>query len=199
MPRLPVDPPVRVTPHGAFGFQRKGPSDGRCGYRNKYPCTHKGVDLARPKGAPVYAPEAGRIAVVATSNDASGMRGFGPGSVKLVGVSGVVHTLAHLDPDWWRSPAWQIPKSIFEGFIGPDRMPAEGRAYREGEQVGVVAHDHVHWEVTVPPPKGETGVGEKLDPLKWVAGRAGAAGGGDGHGGMLLLLLLALAGRRNRR
>lgn len=192
MPRLPVDPPVRVTPHGAFGFQRKSASDGRCGYKNKYPCTHLGVDLAAKKGTPVYAPERCRVVISASDNVTPPLRGFGPGAVVLLGDSGMRHILGHLDPDWWTSPAWQVPQSLFDGFIGPARAPSEGRIYREGEQVGVIAKDHVHWELSTK--------GKRYDPIAWAQGRgAVAAGGGDGHGGMLLLLLLALAGRRNRR
>lgn len=190
MARLPIDPPVKVTPHGAFGFQRKKPADGACGRLNKYPCTHLGVDLAGKKGTPVYAPEAGYIVINALDDVTPPLRGYGPGSVVLLGKSGMRHILGHLDPEWWRAVAWQIPGSITEGFIGPDRMPSEGRTYREGEQIGVTSHlNHVHWEVS-------TG-GKRYDPLKWAQGRAVVQGSsGGGRGGLVLLLLLAIASRR---
>lgn len=187
--RLPVNPPAKVTPHGAFGFQRKSKADGACGRAGKYPCTHLGVDLAAPKGTPVYAPEASTVVITATDDVTPPLRGYGPGSVVLLGKSGMRHILGHLDPDWWRSPAWQIPGTIFEGFIGPDRMPTEGREYREGDQIGVIAKDHVHWEVSTK--------GKRYDPIAWAQGRNVAQGSSGGsQGGLILLLLLAFAGRR---
>lgn len=190
--RPPLDVAIRVTPHGAFGFQRKKPADGRCGYKNKYPCTHKGVDMAASKGTPVYAPEAGVVVISVSDNVTPPLRGYGPGAVVLRGDSGVNHLLAHLDPDWWHSAAWQIPPTIFDGFIGPDRAPSEGRRYREAEQIGIVAKDHVHWEIS----RG----GNRYDPLVWLktGGRSvrGGAAAGGGHGGLLLILLLAAASRR---
>lgn len=191
MPRLPLVPPIRVTPHGAFGFRRKSPKDGACGARGKYPCTHRGVDMAASKGTPVYAPERGYVAVAVFDNVTPGMRGYGPGAVKFVGQSGATHTLAHLDPKWWEETVWQVPGGIFEGFRGQPRMPTDGRWYREGEQIGVVAKDHLHWEVTVDPAK-ET----KVDPLQWVSGRSAAAA--SSLSGLLLLLVLALAADSRR-
>lgn len=196
MPRLPVDPPVRVTPHGAFGFQRKTAADGRCGYRNKYPCTHLGVDLAAKKGTPVYAPEECRVVISASDNNTPPLRGFGPGAVVLLGKSGMRHVLGHLDPDWWTSPAWQIPGSIFEGFIGPARTPSEGRVYREGEQIGVVAQDHVHWELSPMPTSYTKKAGTRYDPIAWAQGRAVVSGGRTSM--LPLLLLLALSSGRRK-
>lgn len=196
--RPPVDVAIRVTPHGAFGYQRKTSRDGRCGYKNKFPCTHKGVDLAASKGTPVYAPESGVVVLSVSDNVTPPLRGYGPGAVLLRGDSGVNHLLAHLDPEWWDALAWQIPASPFEGFIGPSRAPSEGRRYREAEQVGVIAKDHVHWEIS----KG----GNRYDPLAWLktgganvrAGATAPGGKSGGHGGLILLLLAAFAARRKR-
>lgn len=190
MARLPVAPPARITPHGAFGYQRRTAADGRCGYRNKYPCTHLGVDLAAPKGAQVVAPESGYVVVASYDNVTQPLRGYGPGAVVFLGDSGMRHILGHLDPEWWRAVPWQLPGGITEGFIGPSRMPAEGRRYREGEVVGVVAKDHVHWEVSTK--------GTRYDPVRWAQGRGLVAAGRSQNGLLLLLLALAMGARRKR-
>jgi murein DD-endopeptidase MepM/ murein hydrolase activator NlpD len=191
MPRLPVDPPSKVTPHGAFGFARKTRSDGACGRSGKYPCTHLGVDLAGKKGTPVFAPEAGHVVIAAFDDATPPLRGYGPGAVVFLGASGMRHILGHLDPEWWRATPWQIPgvnAPLTQGFIGPDRMPAEGRVYREGEQIGVMSHlNHVHWEVSTK--------GKRYDPIAWAQGRS-STGARGGHGALVLLLLLAMSRRK---
>jgi hypothetical protein len=193
VPRLPVNPPYRTTPHGGFGVVRKSAADGACGWRGIYPCTHFGVDLAAKKGTPVYAPERMRVLLAAGDNTTPGLRGFGPGAVKAVGASGAVHTLGHLDPKWWSEYILRMPSSIWDGLVGKRGMPLEGRWYSEGEQVGVIAKDHVHWEVTVDR--------QKVDPVKWASGTlsvASAASGASQSGLLLLLLVLAFADTRRR-
>lgn len=192
MPRLPVNPPYHTTPHGAFGAVRKSAADGACGWRGIYPCTHNGVDLAAKKGTPVYAPERMRVLLAATDNVTPGLRGFGPGAVRAVGVSGAVHVLGHLDPKWWSEMVLQLPGSIFEGFIGKRGVPAEGKWFNEGEQVGIIAKDHTHWEVTV--------AKQKVDPVKWASGTlsVATAPSGGGQSWVLLLLLLGMASSKRR-
>lgn len=199
MPRLPINPPVRVSPHGAYGFTRKSKADGGCGRSGKYPCTHKGVDLLGKKGTPVFAPEASRVVIAAYDDVTPPLRGYGPGAVMLLGASGLVHILGHLDPEWWTSTPWQIPgvnAPLTEGFIGKDRRPTDGRVYREGEQVGVTSHlNHVHWEMATPRKSPRAGqLAERRDPLVWARG-----GSASGQSSVLpILLLAALASRRTR-
>jgi len=192
MARLPVDPPVRVTPHGAFGFERKTKADGACGRLNRYPCVHLGVDLAAAKGTAVYAPEACKVVLASYDDVTPPMRGYGPGALLLLGKSGMMHVLGHLDPEWWRALRPTIPDSVFDGILGRPRMPTEDREYAEGEQVGVIAKDHVHWEVKAK--------GKRYDPIAWAQGRLLVEAKPASRSGLLLLLLLAaLAGRRKRR
>lgn len=191
MPRLPVDPPINITPHGGFAYERKSPKDGRCGRLNRYPCVHQGVDLAAAKGTAVYAPEAGRVVIAAYDDVTPPLRGYGPGAIVFLGKSGMRHILGHLDPEWWRALRPQLPESPWDGLLGRPRMPTEGREYAEGEQVGVIAKDHVHWEVSTK--------GKRYDPIAWAQGRLAMAAAKRGPGLLLLLLLAAVASRRTRR
>lgn len=196
MPSTPLRPPLRVTPHGAFGFERKAAGDGRCGYRNVYPCVHRGVDLAAPKGTPVYAPESGSIVVSASDNVTPPLRGYGPGAVVFLGDSGLRHVLGHLDPAWWTEHAWvRGMPGMLPPILVPDRTPADGRRYREGEQIGVVAQDHVHWEVSLTRSSGGGAPGARIDPLAWAAGR-GMRPAGGGQSGLLWLVALAVLASR---
>lgn len=193
MPSTPLRPPLRITPHGAFGFQRKSAADGRCGRLNKYPCVHRGVDLAAPKGTPVYAPEAGRVVISVTDNVTPPLRGFGPGAIVLLGDSGLRHILGHLDPAWWEAAPWAQLPGLLPPVLWPDRSPVEGRRYREGEQVGIVASNHVHWEVSR---TGREHGGARIDPIAWA--QTGALRS-EGRGSMLWLVALAVLASDNRR
>ena len=191
--RLPVANKV-ITPHGAFGYVRATSKDGACGVKKVYPCVHKGVDLGGPAGTPVYAPERLRTTFVAFDNATRPLRGFGPGAIRALGASGAVHTLGHLDPEWWRETTWQLPGSIFEGFRGQTQLPAVDRIYEEGEQVGVMSDArHVHWQVDIDR--------APVDPLLWVTGRLGPPGGSGGAGWGVLLVIggILYASRNGRR
>ena len=194
MPATPLRPPLRVTPHGAFGFARKTTADGRCGYANRYPCVHRGVDLAAPKGTPVYAPESGAVVVSASDNDTPPLRGYGPGAVVFLGDSGLRHVLGHMDPAWWSELAWvrQLPGMLPDALV-PDRVPADGRRYAAGQQIGVVAKDHLHWEVSLTKSSGGGQPGTRIDPIAWA--RTGSVSGG-GRGSMLWLLALVVLASR---
>lgn len=166
--RAPVDTVV-VSPHGAFGQRRTKPSEGACGWRGAYPCVHRGVDLVGKQGTTVFVPEDVIVMQVATDNVTPGLRGYGPGAVKLQGRSGVTHVLGHLDPRVWK--LWPM-------------SPMPGMSLAEGTAVGVMSSArHVHWEVR----RGA----DRLDPLQWLQRR------GRGQGAVLWLLVLAmLAARR---
>lgn len=191
MARMPVDPPFKTTPHGAFGYERKSKADGACGRLNTYPCTHLGVDLAGDVGQAVYAPEDGRVVIAAYDDVTPPLRGYGPGAIVFLGRSGYRHILGHLDPEWWRALRPQVPSGPFDGVIGRPRMPTEGREYKEGDQLGVMSSArHVHWEVSTK--------GKRYDPVAWLQGKLVTTGGGQ-SGLLLLLLLLMMSGRRKRR
>jgi len=188
--RLPVTNKV-ITPHGGYGYVRQTPKQGGCGI-GKHPCVHKGVDLGGPAGTPVFAPERLRTTYVAFDNKTRPLRGFGPGAIRALGASGAVHTLGHLDPEWWRETTWQLPGSIFEGFRGQTRLPAVDRVYEEGEQVGVMSDArHVHWQVTIDK--------EPVDPLLWVTGRLGPPASDGGGWGILLVIGGILYASQNGR
>jgi len=84
-----------VRSGGAYDAKRSSPSDGRCGphpdqpmtfhdaaderawIAKRYPCTHKGVDLAAPAGTRVVAPHDGWVLYWGPANDAPFV-GYGP-------------------------------------------------------------------------------------------------------------------------
>lgn len=183
MPRAPLDD-YRVTPHGGFGQSRTKPTDGRCGYKNVYPCVHRGLDMAAPAGGAVYAPENGRVVISVSDNVTPPLRGFGPGAILFLGDSGMRHVLGHMDPTWWENSAWRGFPGALPKVLIPDRVPADGRRYRQGEQMGVVAVDHLHWEV-------RDRDGKRYDPEGWARGRT-VAEGGESQSWVLLILALAV-------
>lgn len=210
MPRFPLrdDTPIRATPHGRYGAERRDASEGSCGV-SPYPCRHPGVDLAAPQGTAVVAPEPGLVVEVATG-DAKPWTGYGPGLVVLKGRSGGYHLLAHLEPEV--VPRWQKDAGILDDR--PTLYPL-ARPVAEGELLGYVSSaNHVHWE------KRSDRTSGRLDPVAWwVANNpgvpledrkriyaqlsalqlsdAGAAGGGDA-GVALVVLGLLLWSERGR-
>ena len=145
--RLPVDH-LRVTPHGAFDFQRAARR-------------HHGVDLAGRAGTRVVAPErlevlavlrGGKVASVPALRGV-GLKGYGPAAILARGASGVVHVLGHL---------------------ADGALPAVGQVVLEGGAVGTISRvGHVHWEVRradrAPWPRARRG-DDVLDPLSLLSG-----------------------------
>lgn len=152
MPRIPVDN-VRVTPHGKYRSIRRSPAEGSCG-TVPYPCEHPGVDLAGPKGTPVYAPEGGVIVEVGRG-DKKPWTGYGPGFARLVGRSKVSHLLAHLDPEV--ITRWGEPQLLSEPKLYPIIRPVQ-----EGQLIGYIDNDHTHWETRV----GDR-PGKRTNPAAW--------------------------------
>lgn len=155
--------PVKVTPHGAWRYARKDPSDGSCGVR-AYPCFHPGVDLYGPAGTKVYAPEDG--VVVAVGNGASKpWTGYGPWIVVIKGASGIYHLLAHLSP-------------------AQAALALVGARVAAGQLVGVTSSaNHVHWEIRIVATSAEWA--NKVDPFAWLTRARG------GHSSSWLLLAAA--------
>lgn len=134
--------PVKVTPRGAYLFDRSTYKPGGK--------THLGVDLAAKRGTPVKAPEDGEVIAVWYGDDTPGWRRYGPGGVAVQGDSGVLHVLAHLLPSG---------------------LPSVGARVSVGEVVGAVSGlRHVHWEVRKQRSWGGglTHRDVVLDPLKWL-------------------------------
>jgi len=146
--RAPVDR-VKVTPRGAFNFDRGGG------------VIHHGVDLGGPQGTPVFAPEEIEV-LYAGDGSAPPLTGYHPGAIIARGASGVFWVLGHLDPAGW---------------IGGDPVP--GRRYAEGEQIGTISNlNHVHVEVRdTPTPTKADRAAHVRDPLEWIATHAGGGGG----------------------
>lgn len=171
--RAPVDR-VRVTPHGAFNFERSGSR--WCAGGGV--CYHRGVDLGGRQGDPVVAPEGGDVVVsrvVKLKPDTDKpFSGFGPGVVLLRGDSGRWHLLGHvrrhaviLEPDVdARDAGAHIERAI---------LSAPGVRVEEGEQLAEIAGldqaadgrwwGHVHWEVRPGPLAGRS---LTLDPADWL-------------------------------
>jgi len=84
---------------------------------------HWGLDLGGPAGTVVRAPEDGVVDTTATGTSPP-FTGYDPGVVLLRGRSGVYHLLGHTRPS-----------------------VQAGQAVREGQQVGTIGINHVHWEV----------------------------------------------------
>jgi hypothetical protein len=200
MPRWPVDLPIRVTPHGKYGYVRKGLSEGTCGVKS-YHCTHNAIDLAGSRGTEVYAPEDCSIDSVATGS-LPPFRGYGPGVILMRGkVTGVYHLLAHLEPDTIVSP--MVDGSIWDFVTTPlYKSDDQRRQVKEGEIVGRIAKNHTHWETR------DGAHGARNDPSLWVKryvtpslDRSAYSDAGASGGGMGLLLLLGLWAyeRRGRR
>ena len=104
---------------------------------------HAGVDLVSSKeDAAIVAPEDGVILEARKSNAPGGGYGY---FVKMRGVSGATHILAHM-----------VPGSL---------TVAKGQRVKQGQQVGILGNSgastgpHCHWEV-----RGKVPV----DPIKWM-------------------------------
>lgn len=102
------------------------PHGGYAFYRANRDVTHYAWDLGGAGGTPVVSPEAGVVDTIASGQSAP-WSGYDPGLVVVRGRSGYYHLLAHLNPD-------TIKVRV-------------GEVVQQGQQVGSVAYDHVHWEV----------------------------------------------------
>lgn len=153
----------KVTPHGAFDYERRSEADGSCG-TSDYPCKHPGVDLAGNPGDAVYAPEDGTLVAVAAVEPGEDLprpwRGYGPGIVVMKGKSGRWHVLAHLEDDDLRQrwapfltsgldPAKPIADQVNNVQLVIKRDGSKSvPVIHEGDIVGVIGGArHVHWEV----------------------------------------------------
>jgi murein DD-endopeptidase MepM/ murein hydrolase activator NlpD len=87
------------------------------------PVHHWGMDLGGAAGAPVFAPEDAVVDTIA-SGTSPPFTGYDPGVVLLKGRSGRYHLLGHT-----------------RGSV------AVGQSVKEGQQVGTIGINHVHWEV----------------------------------------------------
>lgn len=202
MPRIPVDN-VRVTPHGKYKSIRRSSADGSCGVA-PYPCSHPGVDLAAPKGTPVYAPESGIVTEVARG-DTKPWTGYDPALVTMRGDSGYSHLLAHLDPEvitrWGEAQL----------FGSEPKMYPLAKRVTEGQLLGYVANNHTHWEVR----EGAARDRKRVNPAEWwwyrspdtpaeqkqalmEAMASTITDTEEGGGGGLFLLLLLWAGSKSR-
>jgi murein DD-endopeptidase MepM/ murein hydrolase activator NlpD len=83
---------------------------------------HYALDLGGAAGTPVRAPEDGVVDTTA-SGTSPPFTGYDPGVVLLRGRSGYYHLLGHTIP-----------------------MVQAGQVVREGQQVGTIGVNHVHWE-----------------------------------------------------
>jgi hypothetical protein len=122
---------------------------------------HYGLDIPPPTNGndAVVAPERCIVESKWTDDTTAPFVGYGPGGLLLRGDSGVWHLLAHLDPSSFTTPA-------------------DGTAFAEGEQLGLIARNvkvsrtwsapHVHWEVRTKPLASHD---ENLDPVAWLAGK----------------------------
>lgn len=181
--RLPVDGKYKTGPTGGYGADRGD-------------VTHWGVDLHRPGGDPVYAPEDMEVWYVAVNDKTRPLTGYGPGAIIAKGASGFFHVLGHMDPWKW--------SNAFKALL-----PYKGRKYKEGDLVGYVAPKisppHVHWEMrTVAAPPKAVRAGTTIDPIRYLNTREAVplpestAGGGGSQMAVLLLLLLILSRRKKR-
>lgn len=183
--RLPVDGAYKTGPTGRYGADRGD-------------VTHWGIDLHRPGGDPVYAPEDMEVWYVAVNDKTRPLTGYGPAAIIARGSSGFFHVLGHMDPWKWS-----------KGFA--HLLPYKGRRYKEGDLVGYVAPKikppHVHWEMRTvgAPPRGVSRGRYTIDPILYLqTGEAkplpdSTAGRGGGQSAVLLLLLLAALASGKRR
>lgn len=145
--RAPTDA-IRVTPHGAFDFQRATRR-------------HHGVDLGGKAGTVVVAPEDLEVLAVLRGGKVTrtpalrgvGLNGYEPAAVLARGRSGYVHVLGHL---------------------ADGALPGVGQVVREGATVGTISRvGHVHWEVRradrAPWPRARRG-DDVVDPLALLSG-----------------------------
>ena len=228
MPRYPIDPPIKTTPHGAYGYRRTKPGEGTCA-GGVYPCTHLGVDLAGEAGDAVFAPDAGAIVAIGYG-DKRPFRGYGPGVVLIETPakkgtsfpnSQWFTTPLYKDrvpdkPRYWHLLAHLSGKDLLERWGGQSlEIGARKIPVKEGDQIGVMSDvKHVHWEVRTTA-LGST-AGTRTSPALWLArwagvGAAAAAAlsvepsrrrpptsAGGGGGALLVLGLLMMERRRGR-
>lgn len=186
--RAPLDGTIRVTPHGAYGYDRGDH-------------IHKGVDLAAAEGTIVKAPERGLVLVAANRNDLKPFSRYGPAFVYMKGFeTGLFHLLAHLKLGSIRTAGG--------GYPGTPSMLTLGNPYpvAEGQYLGVISdRNHLHWEINpgsrVPIEEApawqlrgdvyDVRGGITLDPMK-VLRETYAEPQTELGGGSILLLLAAL-------
>jgi hypothetical protein len=203
---------VLVTPHGAYGYVRTEAEAKRVGYRlcagGKYPCTHRGVDLAAKAGAPVFAPEGGYLLYAVDGDDVRPFSRYGPALLVLKGASGYYHLLAHMAaPNPWgnyrtadviaKAQKLSVPLQP-QRRIEPDIIHEHPGAQlpmfkiEEGMQLGYVStKKHIHWEVRKRP-DDRTSV---INPFDWLAS-TGKSVADDQSWLWLVLGFLVLKGRR---
>ena len=223
MPRNPLQPPIRVTPHGAYGYVRTKPGEGQCS--GGYPCTHLGVDLAGDEGEEVVAPDTGHIVAIGYG-DVRPFRGYNPGVILLETDSvkgtefpnlkwwttGILDEKAPNKPKYWHLLGHLSGSDLKERWggqsltVGAQRIPV-----KEGTVIGKVSGvRHVHWEVRNSP-LGE-GAAHRLSPATWLGRWAGIpsavdvmtaptapeveATEGDGSGYLVLLAALLLSDKK---
>lgn len=222
MPRYPLQPPIRVTPHGAYGFVRTKEGQGQCS--GGYPCTHLGVDLAGDEGEEVLAPDTGHIVAIGYG-DVRPFRGYNPGAVLIETgpkegnefpslkwwYEGLKEPRVPNKPRYWHLLGHLSGSDLKERWggqsltVGAQRIPV-----KEGQVVGRVSGvRHVHWEVR-DSPLGE-GAAHRLSPAVWLGRWGGLTPGlevltapeaaavpddGDGSGYLLLLAALLLSDKK---
>lgn len=137
--RLPL--PLIIGNHGDYGFVRRSPADGACGYSGIYPCTHWGLDLAAAEGTPVASPVDGNV--IYSVGEIPPFAGFGPYIVVIEDSDASepyrYHLLAHLNKRLTFGDNWAGGTSPWPTRI---RKPV-----RAGEVVGYVSNrNHSHWQ-----------------------------------------------------
>jgi murein DD-endopeptidase MepM/ murein hydrolase activator NlpD len=190
MPRNPLQPPIRVTPHGAYGFVRTKPGEGQCS--NGYPCTHLGVDLAGDEGEEVMAPDSGHIVAIGYG-DVRPFTGYNPGVVLIETearsgnsfpnrdwwTTGVLDERVPNKPKYWHLLGHLSGSDLKERWGGQSlTVNAKRIPVKEGQVVGLVSGvRHVHWEVRT----SALGSGAKArtSPGEWLGRWGGITQGVD--------------------
>ena len=167
--------PWVVTPHGAYGYERRSAAEGSCGVTG-YPCKHPGVDLVGEPGDPVYYPEDGEVVAVWAREPGTELpqpwRGYGPGVLVMRGASGRYHLLGHLEDDdlrrrWPRvtgdaAGSTQAQQDSLMSLVR--KVDRNAFTVRGGDVAGLVSGArHVHWEV-----RKQTRTGGRYNPAIWA-------------------------------
>ncbi|SNS69425.1 Peptidase family M23 [Geodermatophilus pulveris] len=139
-------------PAAAGSWVRPSSGTVTSGYGPRWGTLHAGVDLAGPRGAPVYAASGGTVIRAACTSvfcDRDGNLGLGGygNLVELDHGGGVTTRYAHLS-GYTVTPGQQVPAGALLGFQGST-----------GNSTGV----HLHFEVRLD--------GAPVDPVPWLADR----------------------------